>query len=69
MNSGPALATLVARNNALEPAMPPTTDVPAPPSAMVVVAHPDDAEFIVAGTAFRYNSCKGFFNKGIFVIT
>lgn len=33
---------------------PPTTDVPAPPSAMVVVAHPDDAEFIVAGTVAKW---------------
>ena len=35
--------------------MPPTTDVPAPPSAMVVVAHPDDAEFIVAGTVAKWS--------------
>ncbi len=34
--------------------MPPVPDVPVPPSAMVVVAHPDDAEFMVAGTVARW---------------
>ncbi|HNM77075.1 MAG TPA: PIG-L family deacetylase [Tepidiformaceae bacterium] len=34
--------------------MPQSNEVPVPPSAMVVVAHPDDAEFMVAGTVAKW---------------